>query len=398
MLPTPIRLFLLSGLLLIPMLGVPADQAPVTAEVSNPDASPAMAKASVPGASTKALDLGDLRDLEHIVPKLAGKRVVFIGENHDRYDHHLNQLAIIRQLHARNPNLVIAMEFFQQPFQSYLDAYIGGSLDERTFLEKTEYFERWGYDYRLYRPIIEYAREQAIPLLALNIPREISTKVGQSGIDSLTEEERRWVPEQMDRSDESYRKRLKAIFERHPDTKSRKFEYFYEAQLLWDEGMAERAARYLTENPGRQMVVLAGEGHLAYGAGIPERLVRRVPVDTAIVLQGTTGEEMQPGIADFLLFSSRADLPPSGRLGVALRPPGRGVRVESVVPGSAAGRAGIRADDRILAINGQEVERLADLKLALMDTRPGETVQVRVERQPIWLMDPEELVFDVTLQ
>lgn len=395
--PTLIRFFLLSGLMLIPMLGVPADQAQVTTEDSNPDAAPATAETFAHGASTKVLDLGDLRDLEHIVPKLAEKRVVFVGESHDRYDHHLNQLAIIRQLHARNPNLVIAMEFFQQPFQPYLDAYIGGSLDERTFLEKTEYFERWGYDYRLYRPIIEYAREQAIPLLALNIPREISTKVGRSGIDSLNAEERRWIPEQMDRSDENYRKRLKAIFERHPDTTSRKFERFYEVQLLWDEGMAERAARYLTENPGRQMVVLAGEGHLAYGAGIPERLVRRVPADTAIVLQGM-GEEMLPGIADFLLFSSRADLPPSGRLGVALRPPGQGVRVESVVPGSAAGRAGIRADDWILAINGQEVERLVDLKLALMDTRPGETVQVRVARQPLWLMDPEELVLDVTLQ
>jgi len=395
--PTLIRFFLLSGLMLIPMLGVPADQAQVTTENSNPDAAPATAETFVPGASTKVLDLGDLRDLEHIVPKLAEKRVVFVGESHDRYDHHLNQLAIIRQLHARNPNLVIAMEFFQQPFQPYLDAYIGGSLDERTFLEKTEYFERWGYDYRLYRPIIEYAREQAIPLLALNIPREISTKVGRSGIDSLNAEERRWIPEQMDRSDEHYRKRLKAIFERHPDTTSRKFERFYEVQLLWDEGMAERAARYLTENPGRQMVVLAGEGHLAYGAGIPERLVRRVPADTAIVLQGM-GEEMMPGIADFLLFSSGADLPPSGRLGVALRPPGRGVRVESVAPDSAAGRAGIKADDWILAINGQEVERLVDLKLALMDTRPGETVQVRVARQPFWLMDPEELVFDVTLQ
>ena len=79
----------------------------------------------------KALDLSHLSDLEAIIPQLATKRVVFVGETHNRFDHHLNQLEIIRRLHQFHPDLVIGMEYFQHPFQIYLDQYIAGSLARR---------------------------------------------------------------------------------------------------------------------------------------------------------------------------------------------------------------------------------------------------------------------------
>lgn len=375
---------MLFGLLLTPLHGI--------AGSGGPDSPAAL-------ASPQAVDLNALLDLKRVVSRLTGKRVVFIGETHDRYDHHLNQLALIRQLHEANPNLVIALEFFQQPFQPYLDEYVAGKIDERTFLDKTEYFERWGYDYRLYRPIIEYARQHSMPLLALNVPREISEKVGQAGLDGLTPEEKAaWVPETIDRSDNAYRERLQAIYSQHPSTKSGDFDRFYQVQLLWDEAMAARAARYLKENSGRQMVLLAGAGHLDYGAGIPNRLVRRVPVDTAIVLQGGA-EDLSPEMGDFLLFSHKTDLLPTGRLGVALSPPGNGVRVENLAPDSGAAQAGMRAKDRIVAIDGQDVSRLADLKFALMDKRPGDHVRVKVAREGVWpIGSSEELELNVTLQ
>ena len=34
-----------------------------------------------------------------VILQLAGKHVVFIGEDHERYDQHLSQLEIIRRLH-----------------------------------------------------------------------------------------------------------------------------------------------------------------------------------------------------------------------------------------------------------------------------------------------------------
>lgn len=54
------------------------------------------------------------------------------------------------------------------------------------------------------------------------------------------------------------------------------FERFFLAQVLWDETMAETIARFLQDNPDYQVVVLAGQGHIIYGYGIPSRVVRRL--------------------------------------------------------------------------------------------------------------------------
>src|ERR1019366_3747554 len=109
--------------------------------------------------SLEAVDLDTTLSLDKLAAQLATKRVVFVGESHDRYDHHLNQLEIIRRLHQLDPSLAIGVEYFQQPFQPQVDDYIAGRTTEREFLRATEYYQGWGYDYRLYAPIFRFARE-----------------------------------------------------------------------------------------------------------------------------------------------------------------------------------------------------------------------------------------------
>ena len=106
----------------------------------------------------------DELDFEALVEKLAEERVVMIGEVHDRYDHHLNQLELLCRLHERHPDLAIGLEYFQQPFQGPLDAYLDLRIDTPEMLAQTEYYDRWQFDYRLYGPILEFARRRGIPL------------------------------------------------------------------------------------------------------------------------------------------------------------------------------------------------------------------------------------------
>ncbi len=325
---------------------------------------------------------GDRRlSLEAVLPRLGEKRVVYVGERHDRYDHHLNQLELIRQLHGLKPYLAIGLEQIQQPFQPWLDGYISGAVDERTLLEKAQYYRRWGYDYRLYRPILRYAREQRIPLVALNVPTEISRKVAERGLTGLSAPERLWAPQVIDRSNKAYEARLRAVFQRHPETATGNFQNFLETQLLWDESMAERAARFLRENPERSLVVLAGEGHLLHGWGIPSRVRQRLPVESAIVLQQDADQEPDPRGADYLLLTQERRLPPSGRLGVILDSAAQGVVAQDFMDPSPAQEAGLQSRDRIIAVGGHPVEQLTDLRLALQDRHPGETVSVTVQRQ-----------------
>jgi uncharacterized iron-regulated protein len=347
---------------------------------------------------TAVIDLSSLGDLDGLIDDLADERVVFIGETHDRYEDHLNQLAIIRGLHQRGERLAIGMEFFQQPFQPQLDAYVEGRLDEEALLRETEYFERWRFDYRLYRPILRYAREHRIPLIALNIRREITDKVGDGGLAALGPEEADEIPQEIDRADPDYEAHLRSIFEMHPQGKEADFEHFLEVQLLWDEGMAERAAEWLAANPQSTLVVLAGSGHLEHGRGIPNRLQRRLPVPSAIVLSGRD-RPVAPGIADYLLYPQPVSLPETGLLGVMLDTgaPGEGVAVQGFAPNSGAKEAGVEEGDRIVGVAGAPITSYADIRIALMDSRPGQQLPVEVMRDPL-VGGPRRLTFEVELQ
>jgi uncharacterized iron-regulated protein len=209
-------------------------------------------------ASFDAVDLDTTLSLDRLTAQLATNRVVFVGETHDRYDHHLNQLEIIRRLHQLDPNLVIGVEYLQQAFQPQLDDYIAGRSTEQEFLRATEYYQGWGYDYRLYAPIFRFAREQRIPVRALNVPTDLASAVAKVGAAGLSAEQHASLPKEMGTADEDYRSRLREAFETHGAAKPDAFDHFVEAQLVWDEGMAENAAAYLNANQGRRMVILAG--------------------------------------------------------------------------------------------------------------------------------------------
>jgi uncharacterized iron-regulated protein len=349
-----------------------------------------------PIGATPSLDLSTLSDLETLIPALAERRVVLIGETHDRLEHHLIQLEIIRGLHAIHPKLAIGMEAFQQPFQPPLDDYLAGELSERELLRQTEYYRRWRFDFRLYQPILEYAREHRLPLVALNLPVELTRKVGERGIDGLSDEERAEIPDQIDRSDPEYQRRLEEVFERHPKREGSSFDRFLEVQLLWDEGMAERAADFLEAHPDYRMVILAGSGHVAHGSGIARRLVRGNPVSTAIVLAGWEGA-LEPGLGDYLLLPQERQLPAAGRIGAFLDEGEGRLEVSSCTPGSACQKAGLESGDQILSVEGQPVTSMEDLKLMMWDKSPGDRITVEIRRSR-WLSGARQLTREVVLQ
>jgi uncharacterized iron-regulated protein len=337
---------------------------------------------------------------EAVVPQLADKRVVFIGEDHERYDEHLSQLEIIQRLHMVAPDhWAIGVEYFQRRFQPYLDAYIAGNITEREFLSKAEYFERWGYDYRLYRPIFRYAREQRIPLVALNAERELTDEVGKLGLEALPPADRGRLPQQIDQPESAYRQRLREAFDEHPGAASGDFERFVEVQSVWDEAMGQTVSNYLDAHPDKGMVVLAGSGHIAFGSGIPSRVKRRLPDATiAILLPADKPDDDAEG-ADYILISSNATLPASGKIGITMdrtRDPADGVTIKTVSPDSAAAKAGLRPGDRIVAIDGQPIHSQGDVQLALLDKEPGQPLSLRAERQDA--SGRQEITADLTLQ
>lgn len=350
-----------------------------------------------PVATTPALRLADTPTIQDLIPELVNKRVIYVGETHTRYDHHLLQLEIIRQVHTMHPGIAIGMEFFQQPFQQHLDEYIRGETNEREMLRTTEYYERWRYDYRLYAPILRYAKEQGIPLVALNLPAEITRKVSRDGLASLSEAERAQVPADIDRSDEAYTNRLEKIFEQHPAGQAPNFEHFLTAQLIWDEGMAQKVTDYLINNPSHRMIVLAGSGHLAYGSGIPNRVGRRLPVESSLIISNWEGE-LDPAVADFLLLPQEQTLPKAGKLGAMLDEDKekQTVRLDVCLTDSPCARTGLKPGDQFVSIDNGAISSMADLRVMMWDKQPGDEITLIIRRNH-WFAEDEELTYKVTL-
>jgi uncharacterized iron-regulated protein len=331
-------------------------------------------------AQTTVLDLPVVKldqtdPLAQTIEQINSARVVLVGETHTRYDHHLIQLEILKQLYQESPELALGVEWFQQPYQKHLDAYVAGEISEKEMLELTDYFERWRYDYRLYRPIIQYAREHNIPIIALNASRELTSALSKSGFDDLSAELEAQLPESYDWSDKEYEKRLRNVYESHPDYPG-EFEDFLRGQLTWDESMAERATEYLEENPDTRMLILAGSGHIAYGSGIPSRIKRRTDVQQFSILISEDFMTVSKDIADYLVLSSERSLDPVGLIGALLETEGQLVVIKGFSHNSAVKDAGVEKGAVIIGVDDEKVQSFADFKLAIMDKKRGDSIEL----------------------
>ncbi len=342
--------------------------------------------------SFRALDLSAALSPAALCDELASKRVVFVGETHTRYGDHLNQLEVIEQLYARDPDIAIGVEYLQRRFQPAVDDFVAGRTTEREFLRATEYYSGWGYDYRLYAPIFRFARQHHVPVRALNVPPSLPAAVAKVGFDGLSAEQHAELPEPIEPASDAYKAQLREAFDAHQAGRGR-FDRFVEAQLVWDEGMAESAAEYLDANPERRMVILAGSGHLAFGYGIPQRLQRRTGASYASVLNSES--EIEPAVADYVLLSEDVPLPPAGVLGARMDDAAGGARIVSFGPGSAAEASGLERNDVLTAVDGQPVATVADVRVALWDKKPGDRVSVAVQRAH--RRKTEALTLDVVL-
>ena len=207
--------------------------------------------------------------------------VIYLGENHDNPQHHVQQLELIQQLQQADANLAIGMEMFQRPFQPIIDRYLNREIAEDELREQSEYDTRWGFDWNFYAPILRYARAKQIQVIALNTPEEITHKVAETGINSLEGNDFRYIPPvaEIDLSNDEYRQATAEIYLQHLEAgqgNSTDLDNFFAAQVLWDETMAEAIALHHHNNPQNKIVVLVGKAHVMNDYAIPDRVARRI--------------------------------------------------------------------------------------------------------------------------
>jgi S1-C subfamily serine protease len=160
--------------------------------------------------------------------------------------------------------------------------------------------------------------------------------------------------------------------------------------------MAHSVAEALNKFPGARMVVLAGNGHFQNSWGIPDRIKRLTDIRPVIVMN-SSGERITRTIADYVLYPQRSKAPEPPLLMVELKETKEGIEVMKVSKGGPADKAGIEASDILKTIDGAKIEGIADIKIALLDKKPGDIVRLSLLRKR-FLLGPKEMDVEVTLQ
>lgn len=219
--------------------------------------------------------------MPEFVERMKDVRIVFAGEVHDKRSHHKLQLDMIRALNEAGVDLAIGVEMFAREDQQDIDRWVSGSIAEDEFIKV--YKKQWRLPWSQYRPIFLYAREHRLPVVALNVSRELIHQVFSEGVDSLTVEQRDQLPPGLVCDvDPEYEEFIREAMEGH-DMDDATFEKFCAAQVVWDAAMAKSAVDYLDKNPGKKMVVLAGSGH-SWKRGIPQRVDKLSGFDYLVIL------------------------------------------------------------------------------------------------------------------
>lgn len=209
-------------------------------------------------------------------------QVVFVGEMHDNTAFHRFQLDLVRALNKQRGDLLLSLEMFERDVQPVLDRYLKGEISEAEFLAAARPWPNYTGDYR---PIIEYCRQQKIPVLAANVPRRHARAVSRGGLealDELAEEDRAHVAAEPKAASPAYRRRFAEVMR---GMTGERLDRMYAAQCVKDDTMAESIHNYLEANPEiRRVVHLNGAFHSSYHLGTVNGLrARRPDVESVVV-------------------------------------------------------------------------------------------------------------------
>lgn len=247
-------------------------------------------------------------EFETMIDSLSRAEVVFIGENHNCPISHWMEYEITKALHGlHGDKLVIGEEMMEADNQLILDEYMSGKIAYDRFESEARLWPNYSTDYY---PVVYYAKDNAIPFVATNVPRRYANAVNKGGLgvlDDFSEEARSYIaplpiPFEYDTeaADEKFGI-MQMLSQRTPE----EMRYLAEAQALKDATMGWFIARNM--QPATRFVHINGTMHSNSGDGIIPYLLHYRPdtrIATVTSIREDEIESLDPayhGLADFYI-------------------------------------------------------------------------------------------------
>ncbi len=217
----------------------------------------------------------ETRTFEQMVDALSQAAVVVVGEEHDHKQGHALELEIFKGLFAKHALMIFSLEMFERDVQLVLDEYLSNQISKSSFLAASRPWQNYATDYA---PLIEFCKDNYLPVLAANAPRRyvsIASRMGQSALLKLSKQARSYLaklPYSMVLPPE-YDRALTDVFSNHGAASNAMLPQFpKEGQALWDATMADSILRGLKTYGRIPIMQINGSMHSDYGYGLVDRL------------------------------------------------------------------------------------------------------------------------------
>lgn len=129
---------------------------------------------------------------EKMIGRLSKADIVLFGELHNNPIAHWLQLSVAKEMAVKR-ELVLGAEMIEADDQAAISRYLKGEIDSKALDTLARLWNNHATDYA---PLVNLAKEKALPFIATNIPRRYASMVYKGGfeaLDSLSIDQKQWI-------------------------------------------------------------------------------------------------------------------------------------------------------------------------------------------------------------
>ncbi|MDB5032259.1 MAG: hypothetical protein JWP71_2980 [Mucilaginibacter sp.] len=198
--------------------------------------------------------------LNDIVNNMNKADVLFFGEEHNDSIGHVVEYTLFKKLSEKYPGkTALSMEMFETDCQSVLNEYLEGFIREKDLITSGR---AWPTYKNNYRPMIELAKANGIPVIAANSPVRYTHIVTDGGLKNLQQLDKAALanlpPLPIDTATGYYYEKFLKIMGGHSAMGGMQI---YQSQNLWDATMGWSVAKFFKGHRRYKIMQVNGGFH-----------------------------------------------------------------------------------------------------------------------------------------
>lgn len=209
---------------------------------------------------------------------------------------------------VKGNKLALSMEMFEADNQGKLDSFLANSLSEEDFLATSRPWPNYRTDYA---PLVNFAKEHKMPIVAANVPRFLAAHVAKNGgtVTGIEEKYQQYLPKATYAPEGAYKDKFYAQMassEAPMKMPPARLAAVYAAQCLKDDKMAESIAAFSDAHKDMQVLHINGCFHSDAHLGTTQKLeALRPKLKVAVITPLERKQKGEKPAGDFVVWFDR---------------------------------------------------------------------------------------------